>query len=810
MIKRLFIISLFSHLFVLGTIAQSESGFRHPGGFYTNADFERVRQQIAEGNERVVAAYNVLKTAGYAQSSAGTNPVENIVRGGGNGENYMHAARGTAIAYQNALRWKIEGNKACAKHAVDVLMQWCNTTKTVTGSSDAALAFGLYGYQFAQAAELMRDYEGWAPEDFKTFQRWMLDVWYPGSIFFLRNRYGTWENSGKWWRAPGHYWSNWGLCNALAVMSIGVLCDDVFIYNQGLSFIKYDQVGTFKDPRTANPILNDGLTDFWGNLIVTTYEWEGETGAYGKVGQMNESGRDTGHSAMALGLAVDIARMAWSQGDDLFAYMDHRLAAGIEYVAAQCQSVTNLPWINYHYANNGFYYTDSRSWLMTGPAIGAQIRPYWATVTGIYGGVKGVRMPFAEQCLDDMGIDGGGQGATSGGYDHLGYSVLMNTYGDAKDKGKYLNPNPPTELQPRIIQGTKTIKHNELGGLTNTYQTTPINNRALAKGTVLTLSPMLPEGEEDTGKWQWNTGDETREITITAERSFVYRVSYTNQLGAESELCFSIAVQGDCHDSKIIPSITYNGTTTDTDVIIVKPGANLTLSMYAPEGFGNYLWANGKTTQSITLTNVKESQTVRGSFQNQGGKYTWHTFQIYVNPYDADNDRLVDIGNYRIHHLATDTYLTNQGDSVGFEPLKNNDITQVWNIDRLSSGRYNIMSLADSLYMQKAGTMSGLKTRPHRVVFAKDADYCNFSDANSNYWMVGDNAQLVLGVQTLLYEFPFELIAVSDEEMTPIMPVPAVGQQPAYYNLSGIRVDEPQNGVTIVKESNGRTYKIIK
>lgn len=45
-------------------------------------------------------------------------------------------------------------------------------------------------------------------------------------------------------------------------MSIGILCDDVFIYNQGLSFFKYDQVGTFTDPRTSDPILNDGLTEF--------------------------------------------------------------------------------------------------------------------------------------------------------------------------------------------------------------------------------------------------------------------------------------------------------------------------------------------------------------------------------------------------------------------------------------------------------------------------------------------------------------------------------------------------------------------
>ena len=64
---------------------------------------------------------------------------------------------------------------------------------------------------------------------------------------------------------------------------------------------------------------------------------------------------------------------------------------------------------------------------MTGPALGAQMRPYWGTVIGIYEGVKGVKMPFSEVSYENMGIDEGGQGGTSGGYDHLGYSVLMNT-----------------------------------------------------------------------------------------------------------------------------------------------------------------------------------------------------------------------------------------------------------------------------------------------------------------------------------------------------------------------------------------------
>lgn len=658
-------------------VYDTNRGFIHPGGLHTQADFDRIKQQLADGNKKVTEAMNKLRMAEYAQPTAATYPTETIVRGG-SGENYINTCRGAAIAYQNALRWKIEDNQACAKHAVEVLMKWCNTTKNVTGSSDQFLAFGLYGYQFAQAAELMRDYEGWKPADFEKFKQWMLNIWYQGAIDFLRRHNGTWENSGKWWQAPGHYWSNWGLCNAMCVLSIGVLCDDVFIYNQGLGAIKYDQVGTFKNPRTDNPILADGLTEFLGNFVVTTYPSELETGAYGKLGQLNESGRDAGHAAMSLGLAVDIAHQIWNQGDDLFAYMDYRLAAGIEYLAAQTQSVEGLPWVNYHYYTNGFYYTDSRSWLMTGPAMGAQMRPYWGTVIGIYEGVKGVKMPFSEQAYEKMGIDGGGQGGTSGGYDHMGYSVLMNT------REPQIAPadKVPTELKGKIEYDGKTIDNNELGAIKNTYKVD--KNKALPKGKTLTLKPLLPEGEEDTGNWKWNTGETTRNITVTTDKSYAYRATYTNKNGIESQQVFTIAVNEDANPmTKVNGYITYNGEEY-TDSVTVYYGETVNLTLQGPDKYvvwGSYEWDNGATTNTITTAPIVRPRDFTGVYINQAGVRTPCKFHInvkymqvqtkvngVVKPDTTDVtvniDDNVEIGPYVSKILPGSTFLWNTGETT--------------------------------------------------------------------------------------------------------------------------------------------------
>ena len=527
----------------MATAAVPSSGFRHPGCLVTLGDIARIQRGLVAKDPMMTNAFERLRISPFAQTGVTTRPTEAIVRGG-RGENYMNAAYGAAAAFQNALLWRIGGDTNHAETAVRILMQWARTAKTVTGDTNYALASGIYGYEFANAGELLRGYPGWSAADFEAFRRWMRDVWYPAAIGFLRQRNGTWENTGNkpgaGWGAngdrPGHYWSNWGLCNVLCVMSIGILCDDVFLYNQGVSFYKHDQTGTFAEPRPDGPVRFRGCQEFLGDLVVVTSPDAAEKDAFGRIGQMAESGRDQGHATMAVALAADICQTAFNQGDDLFAWMDNRLAAGIEFEAAYNNAARDdLPWRPVIYATCRTAW--HAAWLQKGPStLGRGItRSGWGTVIGYYEGLRGVTLPFARRAFEQMGVDGGPEGHASGPFDHLGFSVLLHYRPKAAASAVF------TPLRAVIIRDGKRLEQGELGGEKNDYRPGTANSTLVPRGTVLTLRAELPPGVPDTGVWVWNDGTNGRERRIVVDRSLVCRVAYTNRQGVKSVQMFSIA-----------------------------------------------------------------------------------------------------------------------------------------------------------------------------------------------------------------------------------------------------------------------------
>ena len=205
--------------------------FVHPGLLHTDADFKRMREKVTAQAQPWLDGWTALISNGRSQLGGTPRPLATVVRGG-DGSNFAQLYIDVARSYQLALRWKVSGDTAYAERAVLFLNAWSSTLTEITGNADRYLAAGIYGWQFANAAEIMRTYSGWAAADFARFQKMMLEVFYPLSSRFLREHNGA---------VITNYWANWDQCNIACVLAVGVLCDREDLYNEAINYYRNGQ-----------------------------------------------------------------------------------------------------------------------------------------------------------------------------------------------------------------------------------------------------------------------------------------------------------------------------------------------------------------------------------------------------------------------------------------------------------------------------------------------------------------------------------------------------------------------------------------
>ncbi len=365
--------------------------FIHPGLLHNQVDFDRIKTKVDEGASPWIDGWNILIANSHCQSTYTPNPVDTLIRGGSSREqpkpdNYSRAFNDVAAAYQLAVRWKITGDNAYADAAVNILNTWAKVCKAISGDSNAQLAAGIYGYEFANAAEIMRTYGGWDAPDFKMFQTWMYKVWYPINKDFLIRHNGT---------CISHYWANWDLCNIASTMAIGVLTDKRQLYNEAINYFQKG-LGTGNIYHAINYVYGDSLA-----------QWQ-------------ESGRDQGHGTLDVALMGAICQQAWNQGDDLFGLDNNRFLKGCEYVAKYNVAGLEVPYTAYTNCEG-----------VSNPVISSgsrgTVRPMWELVYNHYVKLKGLKATWIQLAAKSVRPEGGGgnYGPNSGGFDQLGLGTLM-------------------------------------------------------------------------------------------------------------------------------------------------------------------------------------------------------------------------------------------------------------------------------------------------------------------------------------------------------------------------------------------------
>src|SRR4051812_26489502 len=132
--------------------------------------------KVKAGSAPQTAGFARLTANRHAQSGWSANPQATVYRGAGSPQNYTVLYNDIHAAYQNALRGHVSGDSAHLDTAVAILNAWSARLTALEGSADRFLAAGLYGYQFANAAELVRDHPDF---DLGRFQSMLSTVFAP-------------------------------------------------------------------------------------------------------------------------------------------------------------------------------------------------------------------------------------------------------------------------------------------------------------------------------------------------------------------------------------------------------------------------------------------------------------------------------------------------------------------------------------------------------------------------------------------------------------------------------------------------------
>lgn len=372
--------------------AAAGGAYAHPGLLHTAADLARMAAKVKAGAAPYTAGFARLTANAHAQSSWTARPAATVYRGGGTPQNYAALYKDVHAAYQNALRWHVTGDSAHADTAVRILNAWSATLTAVRGSADRFLAAGLYGYQFANAAELVRDH----PDlDLDRFTVMLTEVFATLSDDFLVHHNGA---------VVTNYWPNWDLANMACVLATGIFCDDRARVARAVDYFKNgDGLGAVGK---AIPVVHDD-----------------------GLGEWLEAGRDQGHALLGVGLMGTLCEMAWNQGIDLYGHDDDRFLKGAQYVARWSLGGEVAYTANTR-AKGAVDGWSGRETASAAAGVDPNMRrPIWAMIAHHYTGRRGLDASYLTRAAAKAAPEGGGgdYGPDSGGYDQLGFGTLAFT-----------------------------------------------------------------------------------------------------------------------------------------------------------------------------------------------------------------------------------------------------------------------------------------------------------------------------------------------------------------------------------------------
>jgi len=347
--------------FVFFTVsaAYAQKKFVHPGILFNTADLERIYLIAQQPASPGYGSYKLLSGSPLASADYQMKgPFSIISRDGEHGNTKSRMEADFSAAYLNSIMWVATHKKAHAERALTILQAYADSLKSIPATNDAPLLVGLEGLKIVNALEILKyDYKSRNKVQLEKIIGMVKNIFLPvAETFYL---------------TPAYTNGNWGPIVTKFYISAAIYLNDEKMYNKAIGFYLH---------------AND-------NGTIANY-------IDGNTGQIQESGRDQGHSQLGIGAMATICEIAWKQGNDLYTALQNRLLKGFEYVASYNLG-NNVPFRTWKDITGKYSDWNEMSTVGRGKFI-----PIYQMVYNHYFTRKGMSMPYTKQVINQVGPEG--------------------------------------------------------------------------------------------------------------------------------------------------------------------------------------------------------------------------------------------------------------------------------------------------------------------------------------------------------------------------------------------------------------------
>ncbi|WP_442587509.1 glycoside hydrolase family 97 catalytic domain-containing protein [Pedobacter sp. AW31-3R] len=341
-------------------VSKKKRVFVHPGILHNKASLRHFYAVNKKKYDPEYGSFEILSKHPLAQADYQLQgPFKTISRDGEFAFTKNKMEADFSAAYLNAVMWSATKNPAYAKKSISILEAYADTLSVIPPTNDAPLLVGLEGIKIINAIEILRfSYKPLSKAQLSKVTKMITTVFLPVAE--------------KFYRVKAYTNGNWGAAVTKMYISAAIFLDNEDMYNKALDFyLNGNDNGTIK------------------NYIS------------GTTGQIQESGRDQGHTQLGIGCMATVCEIAYNQGDDLYGLLENRLLKGFEYAARYNLGNDDLPFETWKDVTGKY-----SSWTKISPLGRGKFIPIYEMVYNHYVKRKGLKMPYTEEVLKRIRPEG--------------------------------------------------------------------------------------------------------------------------------------------------------------------------------------------------------------------------------------------------------------------------------------------------------------------------------------------------------------------------------------------------------------------